>query len=238
MAPSDLDPVPTDVFSGLVDGLEDGLNPAQVDAVTHPTGPLLVVAGAGSGKTRVLTRRIAHLIADRGVSPFAILAITFTNKAASEMKERVAALLDRPVEGWWVGTFHALGARILRSHAEACGLKSNFTILNADDQVRLIKQLLESHDIDEKKWPPRVLSGIIQRWKDRGLIPDKVPEDEAGIVAGGAAGKMRGGRHIQYDKPTPLANLHLSLLNKVGVPMESFADSTGTVDELFEPLSI
>ncbi len=163
------------------------LNDSQLQAVEALDGPVLVLAGAGTGKTRVLTTRLAHVLVQGRANPMEMLAVTFTNKAAREMKERVAALLDRPVEGWWVGTFHALGARILRSHAEACGLKSNFTILDADDQVRLIKQLLESHDIDEKKWPPRVLSGIIQRWKDRGLIPDKVPEDEAGIVAGGAA---------------------------------------------------
>ena len=165
----------------------DTLNESQRQAVETLDGPLLVLAGAGTGKTRVLITRLAHILMTGRAHPGEILAVTFTNKAAREMKERVAALLDRPVEGWWIGTFHALGARILRSHAEACGLKSNFTILDADDQVRLVKQLLESHDIDEKKWPPRVLSGIIQRRKDRGLIPDKVPEDEAGIVAGGAA---------------------------------------------------
>ncbi|MCH7550427.1 MAG: UvrD-helicase domain-containing protein, partial [Proteobacteria bacterium] len=163
------------------------LNDSQLQAVETLDGPVLVLAGAGTGKTRVLTTRLAHVLVQGRANPLEVLAVTFTNKAAREMKERVAALLGRPVEGWWVGTFHALGARILRSHAEACGLKSNFTILDADDQVRLIKQLLESHDIDEKKWPPRVLSGIIQRWKDRGLTPGKVPEDEASIVAGGAA---------------------------------------------------
>ena len=165
----------------------DNLNESQLEAVEALDGPVLVLAGAGTGKTRVLTTRLAHVLMQGRATPFEVLAMTFTNKAANEMRERVAALLGRPVEGWWVGTFHALGARILRSHAEAVGLKSNFTILDADDQVRLVKRLLESHNIDEKKFPPRVLSGIIQRWKDRGLSPDKVSDAEGATQADGGA---------------------------------------------------
>lgn len=163
------------------------LNDSQREAVEALDGPVLVLAGAGTGKTRVLTTRLAHLLLTAKARPHELLAVTFTNKAAAEMKERVSAILRRPVEGWWVGTFHATGARILRAHAEAIGLKSNFTILDADDQVRLIKQLMELHEIDEKEAPARALSGIIQRWKDRGLTPEKVTAaDGAGKVEGRA----------------------------------------------------
>ena len=162
----------------------DGLNETQLRAVQALDGPVLVLAGAGTGKTRVLTTRLAHLLNQGHASPGEILAVTFTNRAAQEMRERVAALLGRPVEGWWLGTFHALGARILRSHAEAVGLRSNFTILDTDDQVRLIKQLLEIHAIDDKKYPARMLAAIIQRWKDRGMRPDKVPEADAVAAEG------------------------------------------------------
>ena len=163
------------------------LNNSQRQAVEALDGPLLVLAGAGTGKTRVLITRLAHILMLGRAHPGEILAVTFTNKAAREMKERVAALVNRPVEGWWVGTFHATGARILRAHAEAVGLKSNFTILDADDQVRLIKQIMERHDIDDKKLPARALNGIIQRWKDRGLTLDKVPQSESIANADGGA---------------------------------------------------
>ncbi len=162
----------------------DGLNESQRAAVQAVEGPVLVLAGAGTGKTRVLTTRLAHILTQGRASPGEMLAVTFTNKAANEMKERVSRLVGRPVEGWWVGTFHAIGARILRAHAEAVGLKPSFTILDADDQLRLVKQLAEIHDIDEKRLPPRVVSGIIQRWKDRGYLPDKVPAAEAGDANG------------------------------------------------------
>lgn len=168
----------------------DGLNDTQRHAVNATEGPVLVLAGAGTGKTRVLITRLAHILLCGKAGPWNVLAVTFTNRAAIEMKERVSAVLGRPIEGWWVGTFHALGARILRSHAEAIGLKSNFTILDADDQLRLIKQLLEPYAIDEKKWPPRVLLGIIQRWKDRGLTPQKVTAPEGADEADGDVLKL------------------------------------------------
>ncbi len=156
-----------------------GLNESQREAVEAIEGPVLVLAGAGTGKTRVLTTRLAHILMQNRANLGEMLAVTFTNKAAGEMKERVSHLVGRPVEGWWVGTFHAIGARILRANAELVGLTPKFTILDADDQVRLIKQLLDVHDIDEKRYPPRAISGIIQRWKDRGFLPDKVPTSDA-----------------------------------------------------------
>jgi DNA helicase-2/ATP-dependent DNA helicase PcrA len=165
----------------------DGLNPAQCEAVEATDGPVLVLAGAGTGKTRVLTTRLAHILAGNKARPWQVMAVTFTNKAAREMRERVAAILGCSVEGWWVGTFHALAARILRSHAEAVGLKPNFTILDTDDQLRLIKQLLEARNIDTKKSPPRVVMGVIQRWKDRGLTPDRVSKAEGADAADGWA---------------------------------------------------
>jgi len=165
----------------------DNLNETQALAVKSIDGPVLVLAGAGTGKTRVLTTRLAHVLLRGHANPWEVLAVTFTNKAANQMKSRVAQLLGRAVEGWWVGTFHATGARIVRAHAEVVGLKSNFTIIDADDQVRLVKQLLESYDIDPKQFPPRVLSSIIQRWKDRGLTPDKVSDAEGATSAGGEA---------------------------------------------------
>jgi DNA helicase-2/ATP-dependent DNA helicase PcrA len=161
------------------------LNKAQKEAVEAVDGPVLVLAGAGTGKTRVLTTRVAHILMNRKARPWEILAVTFTNKAAREMRERVAKLIGGPVEGWWVGTFHAIGARILRSHAEAVGLKPNFTIIDTDDQIRLLKQIMDGHQIDDKKWPARVLLGVIQRWKDRGLTPEKVTAEEGGEFAEG-----------------------------------------------------
>ncbi len=163
------------------------LNDTQRQAVEAIDGPVLVLAGAGTGKTRVLITRLAHILLSAKARPWEVMAVTFTNKAAREMKERVAGLLGQPVEGWWVGTFHALAARMLRANAEVVGLKPNFTILDTDDQLRLIKQLLDAHGIDDKKWPPRVLSGILQRWKDRGLTPDKVSPAEGSDAAGGRA---------------------------------------------------
>ncbi len=157
-----------------------GLNEAQCRAVAAVEGAVLVLAGAGTGKTRVLTTRLAHILATARAFPGEVLAVTFTNKAAREMKERLDAMIGRAADGVWLGTFHALAARILRRHAEAVGLKSNFTILDSDDQLRLLKQIIAAANIDERRWPARALLGIIERWKDRGLIPDKVPAGDSG----------------------------------------------------------
>ena len=148
--------------------------------MTSLDGPVLVLAGAGTGKTRVLTTRLAHILATRRAWPGQILAVTFTNKAAREMKERIGALIGGVVEGMqWLGTFHSIGARMLRRHAELAGLKSNFTILDADDQLRLMKQIVEAAGIDEKRWPARTLAAMIDGWKNRGLRPGDVPDGEA-----------------------------------------------------------
>jgi DNA helicase-2/ATP-dependent DNA helicase PcrA len=163
----------------------EGLNEVQREAVEAIDGPVLVLAGAGTGKTRVLTTRLGHILWQRRAWPSQILAVTFTNKAAREMRERLSALVGEAVEGLWLGTFHALCVRILRRHAELLGLKSNFTILDSDDQVRLLKQVMQAAEIDEKRWPARVMMGSIQRWKDRGLLPDKVPGADVPEFANG-----------------------------------------------------
>jgi DNA helicase II / ATP-dependent DNA helicase PcrA len=161
------------------------LNPPQRQAVETLDGPVLVLAGAGTGKTRALTARLAHILTLHRAFPSQILAVTFTNKAAREMRDRLERLIGSAVEGMWLGTFHALAARILRRHAEAVGLKSNFTILDTDDQIRLIKQLLQAEEIDDRRWPARAVLGAIERWKDRGLTPDKIDPGESGDFAGG-----------------------------------------------------
>lgn len=161
-----------------------GLNQVQRLAVAAQDGPVLVLAGAGTGKTRVLTARLAHLLATGAAMPAQIMALTFTNKAAHEIRERVGALLGRSVEGWYLGTFHALAARLLRPHAELVGLKPNFTILDTDDQLRLVKQLLQVENVDEKKSPPRMVLGAIERWKDRGLIPSDVANERHELANG------------------------------------------------------
>ena len=159
----------------------DGLNPAQRDAVETLDGPVLMLAGAGTGKTKALTARIAYLMHTGRAQPNEILAVTFTNKAAREMKNRVGGLLGEMVEGMpWLGTFHSLCVKLLRRHAELVGLKSNFTILDTDDQIRLLKQLIQAEHIDDKRWPARMLAGLIDGWKNRALTPDKVPGAEAG----------------------------------------------------------
>src|SRR5215470_1008292 len=156
-----------------------GLNKEQREAVVAVAGPVLVLAGAGTGKTRVLTTRLAHILATRRAWPGQILCVTFTNKAAREMKERIGALIGGVVEGMqWLGTFHSIAAKMLRRHAELAGLKSNFTILDTDDQLRLMKQILEAANIDEKRWPARTLAGMIDGWKNRGLSPSNVPPGE------------------------------------------------------------
>jgi ATP-dependent DNA helicase UvrD/PcrA len=167
------------------------LNPEQRLAVETLEGPVLVLAGAGTGKTRVLTTRIAHILATGRARAGDILAVTFTNKAAREMKQRVGAMVGQIVEGMpWLGTFHSIGVKILRRHAELVGLKPDFTILDQDDQIRLLKQLLEAENIDEKRWPARVLAGLIDSWKNRGLTPDQVPAGEAASFAGGRGKKL------------------------------------------------
>ncbi len=169
----------------------NGLNPEQREAVETLDGPVLVLAGAGTGKTRVLTSRIAHILSTGRARPHEILSVTFTNKAAREMKLRVGQMVGQAVEGMpWLGTFHSIGGRILRFHAELAGLKSNFTVLDVDDQIRLLKQLLTAENIDEKRWPARVLAGMIDGWKNRGLGPTQVPAGEAQAFAGGKGGKL------------------------------------------------
>ena len=163
------------------------LNPEQRAAVETLDGPLLVLAGAGTGKTRVLTTRFAHILKSGRAFPGQVLAVTFTNKAAREMRERVAAILGEPAEGLWLGTFHALCARMLRRHAERVGLTSSFTILDPDDQLRLLKQVMDAGGIDLKRWPAQGLMAVIQRWKDRGLSPDRVTPAEESDYAGGRA---------------------------------------------------
>jgi len=166
------------------------LNPEQRAAVETVDGPLLVLAGAGTGKTRVLTTRFAHILMTRRAFPSQVLAVTFTNKAAKEMRERVAAILGEPAEGLWLGTFHALCARMLRRHAELVGLQSNFTILDTDDQMRLLKQIMSAANIDAKRWTPQVLMATIQRWKDRGLVPSGVTATEDVDFANGRAREL------------------------------------------------
>jgi DNA helicase-2/ATP-dependent DNA helicase PcrA len=158
-----------------------GLNPEQREAVETLDGPVLVLAGAGTGKTRVLTTRIAHILSQGRARPAEILSVTFTNKAAREMKHRLGQMLGHAVEGMpWLGTFHSIGGRILRVHAELAQLKSNFTVLDVDDQVRLLKQLLQAENIDDKRWPARMLAGLIDGWKNRGLMPSQVPSGKGG----------------------------------------------------------
>jgi DNA helicase-2/ATP-dependent DNA helicase PcrA len=169
----------------------DTLNPEQRAAVEALDGPVLVLAGAGTGKTRVLTTRLAHLLSTGRAKPWGVLAVTFTNKAAREMRERVEKLLGPGGGGLpWLGTFHSISARMLRTHAELVGLKNNFTILDTDDVIRLLKQIIEAENIDEKRWPARQLAGLIDSWKNRALTPDKVPKGEAFSFADGAGVKL------------------------------------------------
>ncbi len=166
----------------------DGLNPEQRRAVETLDGPVLVLAGAGTGKTRVLTTRIAHILATSRAYPSQILAVTFTNKAAREMKERIGHFVPDAVEGMpWLGTFHAIGVKILRHHHELVGLKSGFTILDTDDQIRLLKQVIEAANLDKDRWPARQLASLIDSWKNRGIIPAKVPKGESAFANGKGA---------------------------------------------------
>jgi DNA helicase-2/ATP-dependent DNA helicase PcrA len=168
-----------------------GLNAPQREAVMTTDGPVLVLAGAGTGKTAALTARLAHLLYTRKAYPSEILSVTFTNKAAREMRERVRALVGDAVEGMpWLGTFHAIGAKMLRRHAELVGLQSNFTILDTDDQLRLLKQLVLAADIDEKRFPARALGGLIDEWKNKGLSPADIDAGESERWANGRGGEL------------------------------------------------
>ncbi|MGK6324175.1 ATP-dependent helicase [Sphingomonas sp. DT-51] len=168
-----------------------GLNPPQRDAVLTTDGPVLVLAGAGTGKTAALTARLAHLLWTRKAYPSEILSVTFTNKAAREMRERVGRLVGDAVEGMpWLGTFHAIGAKMLRRHAELVGLQSNFTILDTDDQLRLLKQLIVAADLDEKRFPARSLAGLIDEWKNKGLTPSEIDAGESERYGNGRGGEL------------------------------------------------
>jgi len=174
-----------------------GLNLAQREAVLATEGPVLVLAGAGTGKTAALTARLAHLIATRLAWPSQILAVTFTNKAAREMRERVGKLSGGALEGMpWLGTFHSVAARMLRSHAELVGLRSNFTILDTDDQLRVLKQLIQATNLDEKRWPARQLAGLIDRWKNRGWTPQQIDAGESEAFAAGRGADL----YAQYQE--------------------------------------
>ena len=174
-----------------------GLNPPQREAVLTTEGPVLVLAGAGTGKTAALTARLAHLIATRKAWPSQILAVTFTNKAAREMRERVSALSQGALEGMpWLGTFHSVAARMLRSHAELVGLQSNFTIPDTDDQLRVLKQLIQAANLDEKRWPARQLASLIDRWKNRGWTPRQVDAGESEAFAAGRGADL----YSQYQE--------------------------------------
>src|SRR5262245_46396334 len=178
------------------------LDEPQRQAVEAFEGPVLLRAGAGTGKTRVLTTRLAYILATGRAFPAELLAVTFTNKAAREMRERLEAMVGRAAEGVWLGTFHAIASRILRRHAEAVGLKPSFTILDTDDQIRLLKQILQAANIDERRWPARLLLAQIQRWKDRGLGPEKVPSADAGEFAHGRAADL----YRQYQERLATVN--------------------------------
>jgi DNA helicase-2/ATP-dependent DNA helicase PcrA len=174
-----------------------GLNPPQREAVLTTEGPVLVLAGAGTGKTAALTARLAHLIATRKAWPSQILAVTFTNKAAREMKERVSDISGGAIEGMpWLGTFHSTGAKMLRSHAELVGLQSNFTIIDTDDQIRLIKQLITAANLDEKRWPARQFAGLVDRWKNRGWTPADIDAAESEAFANGRGQQL----YAQYQE--------------------------------------
>ena len=170
-----------------------GLNPPQREAVLTTEGPVLMLAGAGTGKTAALTARLAHLVATRRAWPSEILCVTFTNKAAREMRERVGRMVGPAVEGMpWLGTFHAVAAKMLRRHAEIVGLQSNYTIIDTDDQLRLLKQLIQSENMDEKRWPARQLAGLIDRWKNRGLNPADLDAVENEAYANGKGAHFYG----------------------------------------------
>ncbi len=188
---------------GALPGYVTALNEAQQQAVLATDGPVLVLAGAGTGKTRVLTTRLAYILQTQRAWPSQILAVTFTNKAAREMRERIGSFIGDAVEGMgWLGTFHSIGAKILRRHAELAGLKNNFTILDADDQIRLLKQLLEASNIDDKRWNARLLAALIDGWKNKALTPDKVPTGESYAFANGKGAEL----YAQYQARLKVLN--------------------------------
>jgi DNA helicase-2/ATP-dependent DNA helicase PcrA len=174
-----------------------GLNPPQREAVLTTEGPVLVLAGAGTGKTAALTARLAHLVATRRAYPSEILSVTFTNKAAREMRERVGRMIGDAVEGMpWLGTFHSIGARMLRRHADLVGLQSNFTILDTDDQLRLMKQIIQAAGIDEKRWTSRTLAALIDKWKNKGLTPAEIDAGDSEAFAHGKGAEI----YAQYQQ--------------------------------------
>lgn len=179
----------------------NNLNPEQLDAVLSTDGPLLVLAGAGTGKTKVLTTRIAHLLMEKKAFPSQILAVTFTNKAAKEMKSRLQTQLDFQVDGLWLGTFHSIAAKILRRHADLLGFTKDFTIIDTDDQLRLAKQIMKDYNIDEKKNPAKLFLYLIGRYKDKALTPDKVSGDVSNFANG-----MLVQLYTEYQKRLKLLN--------------------------------
>jgi DNA helicase-2/ATP-dependent DNA helicase PcrA len=181
----------------------EGLNPEQRAAVETTEGPVLVLAGAGTGKTRVLTTRLAHILTMGRARPWELLAVTFTNKAAREMRERITHIIGAEAEGLrWLGTFHSVAAQILRRHAELVGLKSSYTIIDNDDQERLLKQLIEAENIDAKRWTPRAMAGLIDHWKNRGWTPDRVPPAEGAEFANGKGASL----YRQYQERLRILN--------------------------------
>jgi DNA helicase-2/ATP-dependent DNA helicase PcrA len=181
----------------------EGLNPEQRAAVETTEGPVLVLAGAGTGKTRVLTTRLAHILTMGRARPWELLAVTFTNKAAREMRERITHIIGAEAEGLrWLGTFHSVAAQILRRHAELVGLKSSYTIIDNDDQERLLKQLIEAENIDAKRWTPRAMAGLIDHWKNRGWTPDRVPPAEGAEFANGKGSSL----YRQYQERLRILN--------------------------------
>ncbi len=163
------------------------LNDSQKEAVKNLDGPLLVLSGAGTGKTRVLTARLANLLYSNKTNPWNILAVTFTNKAAKEMRTRLESLIGPSANSVWLGTFHSIAARILRENAEVVGLNSNYTIITPDDQVRLLKQIMIDQDIDIKKFTPKAMSNLISSWKDKGYKPDDINQSDNDFFANGKA---------------------------------------------------
>ena len=185
------DTFPSTAEIGDIPAYAARLNDPQKEAVLTTEGPVLMLAGAGTGKTAALTARLAHLVAMRKAWPSEILCVTFTNKAAREMRERVGGHIGSAVEGMpWLGTFHSIAAKMLRRHAELVGLKSNYTIIDTDDQLRVLKQLIRDNEVDEKRWPPRQLAGLIDSWKNRGLNPGDLDEVDNEAYANGQGQKF------------------------------------------------